>query len=91
MVHFLDAVLYNWCLNDHILLHGATKTMNKKDDNYMQINSSCVQCENTNTVITKVSHVIINNLKYKLLIMVEWWKSVKQLYAYYSYYFLIVL
>ena len=57
--------------------------MNKKDDNYMQINSSCVQCENTNTVITKVSHVIINYLEYNLPIMVEWLKSVKQVDAYF--------
>ena len=57
--------------------------MNKKDHNYMQINSTCVQCENTNTVITKVSHVIINYLEYNLPIMVEWLKSVKQVDAYF--------
>ena len=57
--------------------------MNKRDDKDMQINSSSVHCENTNTVITKVSHVIINNLKYILLIMVEWWKSVKQVDAFF--------
>ena len=49
----------------------------------MQINSSRVQCENTNTVITKVSHVIINYLEYKLPIIVEWLKSVKQVDAYF--------
>ena len=57
--------------------------MNKGDDKDMQINSSSVRSENTNTVITKVSHVIINNLKYILLIMVEWWKSVKQVDAFF--------
>ena len=57
--------------------------MNKRDDKDMQINSSSVRSENTNTVITKVSHVIINNLKYILLIMVEWWKSVKQVDAFF--------